>query len=356
MINLRDNRVKDKKIVVLIPAFNEAKKIGEVISAVPRKVNDVGSCEVLVIDDHSSDDTSEVAKEAGAEHVYRQKQNVGLGRNFKRGIEIALNLGAEIIVNVDGDGQFNPEDIPELVRPILYNEADMVTCSRFLQPELTKDMPWMKKWGNRRFTKLVSRITGERFTDTQCGFRAYSREAALRMNLKGRFTYTQEVFIDLVEKGMRVKEVPCEVRYFKDRKSVISSTTFTGLVGKYGMRSLKIIMKATRDTKPLTFFGLPALFILLLGILGGGFSFVFWLIFQATTPIRTLFSVSVFFMIFGVSLGILALVADMLKSIKMTQDEVLYRLKKSEIDGMRVNGFVNGSLKEINGHKTSRRK
>jgi len=315
------------KIIVMIPAFNESSSIAKVISEIPRKINGCNDIQVLVMDDNSTDNTSEVSKKAGADYVVRNKENLGLGKNFKKGIETSLKLGADIIVNIDADGQFNPKDIEKITLPIIHNQADMVTCSRFLNPELTKNMPWIKKWGNRRFTNLVSRITGQKFTDTQCGFRAYSREAALRLNIRGSFTYTQESFIDLVEKGMKILEVPCEVRYFKDRKSHIS-----GKLRRYGFKSLGIIAKTTRDTQPLSFFGLPALIIFILGLAGGLSSLVFWLSTHTTTPIRTLFSVSVFLMIFGVSLGILALIADMLKSMKQTQDEVLYRLKKKDFE------------------------
>jgi len=365
MIDIVNGSMKKQKIIVMIPAYNEAGTIGKIIRAVPRTINGVGICEVMVMDDYSSDNTAEVSKEAGAEHIFRQKQNRGLGNNFKKGIEMALKLGADIIVNIDGDGQFNPEDIPKLVRPILHKEADMVTCSRFLNPKLTKNMPFLKKWGNRRFTNLVSRITGEKFTDTQCGFRAYSRESALRMNLQGKFTYTQEVFIDLVEKGLRIKEVPCKVVYHRKRDSAIS-----GNLRRYGFKSLGIIAKATRDTQPLTFFGLPAFIIFILGFLGGSFSFVYWLLYHMTTPVRTLFQVSVFFMIFGLALGVLALVADMLKGLKRGQDEVLYRLKRAELDNAkifdkiengngveRVNGNRNGNgIEKINSNGNHKRK
>jgi glycosyltransferase involved in cell wall biosynthesis len=317
----------NKKLVVMIPAFDEAEKIGGVIKRIPRKISGISNVEVLVMDDHSEDKTAEVSKKAGADKIFRHKQNVGLGRNFKKGVEVALKLGADIIVNIDADGQFNPEDIPKLIKQIQDGDADMVTCSRFLNPKLVKNMPWIKKWGNRRFTNLVSKITGEKFTDTQCGFRAYSREACLRMNINGKFTYTQEVFIDLVEKGMRIKEIPLEVKYFKERKSHIS-----GKLRNYGFKSLSIIAKTTRDTKPLTFFGMPALVIFLIGVFGAGYSFFYWLMNWMTSPVETLFSVSVFFIIFGLSLGILALIADMMKTLKTNQDEILYRLKKSGLD------------------------
>ncbi|MBU0978034.1 MAG: glycosyltransferase family 2 protein [Nanoarchaeota archaeon] len=351
MINVMQSSGKKLRVVVMIPAFNEAENIDRVISGVPRKVEGVQDVRVMVMDDHSDDGTAEAAKGAGADFVFRQKQNSGLGVNFKKGIDIALRLGADIVVNIDGDGQFNPKDIPKLIEPILTSEADMVTCSRFLKPEMTKNMPLLKKFGNYWFSKLVSDITGERFSDTQCGFRAYSREAMLRLTLKGKFTYTQEVFIDLVEKGMRIKEVPCEVKYEEKRKSFIS-----GNLRRYGFKSLGIIAKTTRDTQPMSFFGVPALLIFLLGFVGGVYSFVFWLTTGTTTPVRTLFNVSVFFMTFGAALAVLALVADMLKTIKGTQDEVLYRLKKNEVEHGEsfrdLNGKVekfNGAVKKLNG-------
>jgi glycosyltransferase involved in cell wall biosynthesis len=319
--------VQKRRLVVLIPAYNESLSIANVIRSVPRKIPNITDVKVLVMDDHSSDRTAEVSKSAGADFVVKNKQNMGLGSNFKKGIENALKLGADIIVNIDADGQFSPQDIPQLIQPILDEEADMVTCSRFLNKEMTKNIPAAKRWGNRRYAKLVSRITGQKFSDVSCGFRAYTREAALRMNLQGKFTYTQEAFIDLAEKGMRIKEIPLEVRYFKERKSIIS-----GNLRRYGFKSLAIIARATRDTQPLTFFGTPAFFLFLLGFIGGLYSFFFWLATETTTPIRTLFSVSVYFMIFGISLAILALMADMVKTMKNTQDEILYRLKKEELE------------------------
>jgi glycosyltransferase involved in cell wall biosynthesis len=322
MVNNTYNPMQKGLIMVQIPARNEEKTIGTTIKNIPRKINN-HKVEVLVINDNSTDNTEDVAKKAGADHIFNRKVNEGLGVTFKSGIDASLKLGADIIVNIDADGQFNPKDIPAIVQPILEDKADMVTCSRFLKPELTKNIPFMKKWGNRRFTKLISRITGQKFTDTQCGFRSYSREAALRMNIKGKFTYTQEVFIDLVEKGMKIKEVALPVHYFKERNSLIS-----GNLRKYGFKSLGIIGKATRDTQPLNFFGKPGLALFTLGALGGIYSFIYWMTHLATTPIRTLLNLSIFLTIAGVSLIVLALLADMLKSIRTDQEEILYRLRK----------------------------
>ena len=323
-----NNEKKIPFVFVQIPAYNESKTIGEVIKNIPRTIKGVREVRILVSDDCSTDDTIEVSKKSGADYILQNKNNTGLGSNFKRALNNSLKLGADIIVNIDGDGQFNPKDIQKLIQPILDGEADMVTCTRFKHPDLTKNMPALKKWGNKRFTNLINRITGHKFTDTQCGFRAYSKEAGLRLNLFGKFTYTQEVFIDLASKGLRIVEVPLEVNYFKDRKSNVS-----GKLSRYGFKSLGIIAKATRDTQPLSFFGIPGGIAFSLGILGGFYSFLYWILTSTTSPVRTLFNVSVFLMSIGFALMMLALIADMLRRTNMNQDEILYQLKKRDLEG-----------------------
>ena len=315
------------KLVVMIPAYNEEKTIGDVIKKIPKELKGISSIKILVADDGSTDKTVEVSKRAGADYVAGSHKNQGLGRNFKKGIEACLKLKADIIVNIDGDGQFNPLDIPKLIKPILGKDADMVTASRFANEKYAKSVPFIKRIGNWGFSRLVSKISGEKFSDTQCGFRAYSREAALRLNLFGKFTYTQEVFIDLVSKGLKVKAVPLPVKYFRKRKSAIS-----GKLISYGFKSLGIIANASRDTRPMDFFGRPGFLVLFLGLLGGLVSFFYWLTHLLTGPIQTLFNVSVFFMVFGLLLIIFGLLADMMKRIKLTQEEILYKLKKKEYE------------------------
>jgi len=313
------------KLIVMIPAYNEEATIASVIKKIPRELKNISEVKILVTDDGSTDKTISVSKKAGADHIVAAHRNQGLGKNFKKGLEACLKLKADIIVNIDADGQFNPLDITKLIKPILSGKADMVTASRFSNSKYAKSVPFMKRIGNWGFSKLVSFVTGERFSDTQCGYRAYTREAALRLNLFGRFTYTQEVFIDLVSKGMTIKAVPLPVKYFAKRKSAIS-----GKLIAYGFKSLGIIANASRDTRPMDFFGRPGFTILALGLLGGLVSFFYWITHLMTSPIETLFQVSVFFMVFGLLLIIFGLLADMMKRIKLTQEEILYRLKKKE--------------------------
>ena len=317
------------KLVILIPAFNEEKSLGKVLEKIPQKIKGVDQIDVLVVNDGSTDQTAAIARQNGVKVISHSK-NRGLGAAFKTGIDEALKMGADIIVNIDADGQFNPKDIPLLIAPILSGQAQMATATRFKEKALIPaNIPPAKLWGNRQFTKLVNFLTGENFTDTQCGFRAYSREAALRLNLFGQFTYTQEVFIDLLEKGMNIVEVPLKVTYFKNsqRKSAIS-----GSLLKYGFRALEIILRTFRDYRPLLFFGIPGIAICLPGFILALGSLIYWLILKKTTPVRMYLFTGIVLILFGFLLIFLALVADMFKRMRKNQEEILYQMKKEELE------------------------
>lgn len=309
------------KAVVMIPAYNEERTIGHVIKGIPRDF--VDQVEVLVINDGSKDNTLNVAKKAGANKVVSHKRNKGLGHAFRSGVENALVMGADVIVNIDADGQFNPRDIPRLVKPIINEEADMVTCTRFYYRP--PKMPGIKKFGNKRFTNLVNRLTGEKFTDTQCGFRAYSRESALRLTLFGGHTYTQEVFLDLVYKGMKIKEVPCKVRGERYGKSRV-----VGNIPTYSVRSLVLLIRAYRDFRPLKFFGVLGLVLFLPGAIIGIALGLRLLFFHIITPYMSLVYIGVVLIMVGALLLIMALIADMYSRQRLLQEEILYRLKEAK--------------------------
>jgi glycosyltransferase involved in cell wall biosynthesis len=281
--------------------------------------------EILVINDGSRDHTISVAKKAGANKVVSHKKNKGLGHAFRTGIENALEMGADVIVNIDADGQFNPMDIPRLVKPILKDQADMVTCTRFYYKP--PKMPRIKKFGNKRFTNLVNRLTGQRFTDTQCGFRAYSREAALRLTIFGGHTYTQEVFLDLIYKGMKIKEVPCKVRGERRGKSRVVSN-----IPAYSIRSIVLLIRAYRDFRPLKFFGKLGLILFIPGVIIGLILGFRWLIYHVITPYMSFVYIGVVFIMVGALLLVMALIADMYSRQRLLQEEILYRLKKKEYE------------------------
>jgi len=310
-------------LVVVIPALDEEATIREVIERIPVAIEGVSSIEVVVVDDGSSDRTAELARQAGA-MVVSHPTNRGVGAAFATGIDAALRLGADVIVNMDGDGQFSPEDIPELVRPIIEDGYGFVTCTRFGNPDYVPQMPWIKRWGNRMMCRLVNWIIwGEHFTDVSCGFRAYSRDTALRLNLFGSFTYTQESFIDLASKGVRMTEVPLKVRGVREfGKSRVASN-----VWRYAFRAFPIIARAMRDTRPLTFFGGVALLFLLAGLIQSGFVSIWWVATGRTSPWTSLITIGASCVLVGIMVGVMSLMADQLGRVKKTQDEMLTLLR-----------------------------
>ena len=309
-----------KKLIVMIPCYNEEKTLPLVIKSIPKEIPGISMVETLVIDDGSTDKSAKIAKRLKAT-VVSHHHNEGLGIAFQTGIKTALKMGADLIVNIDADMQFNPRDIPKLVRPIQNGEADMVTASRFKDPNLIpKNMPRLKKWGNHWFTNLMNILTRRKFTDTQCGYRAYSKEAALRMTLFGKFTYTQEVFLDLINKGIRIVEIPSRVKYRKGREAKISRS-----LSLYALRALLIILRTFRDYKPLVFFGLPGVIMFGIGNIFLIISAGYWILEHQTTPVRMALFTGAFLSVFGLLLIVLALVADMLKRIRRNQEELLYQ-------------------------------
>lgn len=307
-------------LVVIIPALNESATIGRVVEAVPRAISGFARVEVVVIDDGSTDDTVQLARAAGA-HVVSHGSNRGVGAAFATGIDAALSRGADVIVNMDGDGQFTPSDITELVRPITEQGYGFVTCSRFGNPEYIPVMPGIKKWGNRMMCHLINRIIwNAKFTDVSCGFRAYTRETALRLSLFGSFTYTQESFIDLAAKNIRMTEVPLKVRGVREfGKSRVASNLW-----KYAFETVPIILRAMRDVRPLKFFGSIGIGFFTIGFALLAFVSVWWLATSHTSPWTSFITIGSANFLLGVVVSILALVADQLGRVRALQSEVLF--------------------------------
>ena len=311
-------------LVVILPALDEEKTVGQVIAAIPREIPGIDRVEALVVDDGSTDGTVEIARRAGAQVVSHALRR-GVGAAFATGIETALRMGADYIVNMDADGQFNPADIPALLEPLLAGRADFATCTRFARKDLVPEMPRVKKWGNRMMCRIINWIIwGGRFTDVSCGFRAYTRETALRLNLFGQFTYTQETFIDLAAKGVRMAEVPLRVRGVREHgKSRVASNLWS-----YGTSALLIILRSMRDIRPLKFFGLISAILLGLGVLCGLFVVGWWCATGATTPFHSVLIGSATFLMVGFIVGVLALLADMIGRVRKMQEAILLHQKR----------------------------
>ena len=250
------------KLVVFIPAFNEEEKIAEVILGIPRKISGFDKVEVLVIDDGSHDKTVDIAMNAGADKIVSHATNIGVGATFMTGIRNCITMNADVAVIIDADLQFDPKDIPKLTVPILNNQLDVVLGSRWLDKKV-KGMPKRKLIGNKIFTKIISVTAGQKFTDTQSGFVAYSKDAIKNITVINDFNYSQEAILDLKFKGFRLGEVSVSVKYFKERKSRIVKNIFN-----YGYSVLSIIIRSLIYHRPILTFGIVGTILILGGITG----------------------------------------------------------------------------------------
>ena len=197
------------RLVVQIPCLNEEATLSDTVRGIPREIPGIASVEIQVIDDGSTDRTVEVARSLGVDHVVSHPRNKGLAASFQSGIENALALGADIVVNTDGDNQYNGASIPDLVRPIVEGRADIVVGDR--NPGGNAEFPLSKRLFQRLGSRTVRALAGLDISDAVSGFRAYSREAAMRINVMTRFSYTVETLIHAGQGGLTVVSVPVRV-------------------------------------------------------------------------------------------------------------------------------------------------
>ncbi|HOW60233.1 MAG TPA: glycosyltransferase family 2 protein [Candidatus Moranbacteria bacterium] len=313
------------RLIVNIPAYNEEEKIAETIHKIPRGFQGIDEVLIQVIDDGSIDKTAEKAREAGADLIVSYKPNRRLAYSFKRAIENSLENGADIMVNIDADGQFDANEIPKLLEPILEGRADMVIGNRFGETK-AENIPWIRKTLNKFAAGIIGFFLGHKTNDLTCGFRAHNRETMLRLNLVNtHFTYTQETIIDAIGKDLKLVWVPISVTYFDDRKAKITKS-----IWKFVGNSAKIILKAIRDVRPLKFFGWPGLFFIFLGLIGIIFFAVNYFQDFKITPYRNYIIFSSISIFLGIQLTIFALIADMIKSNRRIEEEIMYQLKKEK--------------------------
>lgn len=314
------------RLCVVMPALNEAATIQGVVARVPREIPGINDVQVVVVDDGSTDTTVEEARAGGAIVVSHPK-NKGVGAAFQTGINHALSLGASYVVNVDSDGQFAPEDIPKLLQPLLDGEVDWVSASRFKDRSLVPEMDAVRYYGNKAMSFLISSLTGVRFHDVSCGFRAYSRDVLLQLNLMGEFTYTQESFLDLSFKGLQVKEVPIPVQGTRSH----GKSRVAGNIPRYAYNTSKIIFRTFRDYYPMRVFGLGALVALVLATLLGLFLLLHYVQTGHFTPHKWAGFTGAFLGSLGIVLFVTGLLADMFVRVRINQERILYMLKKQAI-------------------------
>jgi glycosyltransferase involved in cell wall biosynthesis len=317
-------------LLVTIPALDEERTVGDVIRGIPRDLPGIARVDVVVVDDGSSDGTGAAAEAAGAV-VLRHAAPRGVGAAFGSALRYAVDTGADLIVSIDADGQFDPADIPALIGPVLSGRADFASASRFADPALTPQMPGMKRWGNRWIARIVSRLTGQTFHDVSCGMRCYSRRAALGLNPIGRFTYTQEVFLNLAFKQMRIVEVPIAVRGERE----FGQSRVAGNLWRYALNTSGIIFRCYRDYRPMLFFGSVAGALAVLGLSLLAFLGVHYLGTGTFSPHKWAGFSGAAVLTLGLFVFLMGLIGDMLNRHRIYLEELLYRERERTTRGER---------------------
>lgn len=313
------------KLIINLPALNEEKSIGKTIKKIPKSFNGITKILIQVIDDGSTDNTVTVSKKAGADIILSHVRNLGLGKMFSTMRDSAIKNNADIVVNIDADGQFNPNDIQKMINPIISGKADIVSADRFSKNS-AKNIPVVKDKLNRLGALIVGKALDYPVADLTCGFRAHNREALLRLNTPTGFTYTQETIIDAIGKKLRIVWIPIDVTYHENRKSRVVKTIWV-----YVNNSTKIIIKAFRDIRPMKFFGWPGL-----GLLGISFItlilfFIRYLPEMQFEANRNYLFTSIALFLIGLQFVIFALVADMVKNSRILTEELLYEKRKKSM-------------------------
>lgn len=315
------------KLVVVSICMNEAKTIGQVLDAIPSKIPGVTTIEKWVINDGGTDDTVAIARKHGA-MTRNDGMNKRLAFRFREAVDLALSRGADILINIDGDMQFNPADIPQFVKPIVDDTADFVAADRFTNPETGKvekplNMPGGKYYGNKLGAWVTGKLSGQAFPDVTCGFRAYNRKALLTLNINGVHTYTQEAFQVMAMKRMRIVAIPVKVTYFPGRKSRVV-TSIPGYIATSAVN----ILRAYRDFAPLRFFGWLGLVPFTLGMASFIFLGIHWIRTDELTPYKFLGFVGIYLTTLAIIMWVVGLLADMQVRLLNNQEKMYEGIKE----------------------------
>jgi glycosyltransferase involved in cell wall biosynthesis len=310
------------KLIVQIPCYNEEETLGRTLKDIPREIEGIDCVEILVIDDGSTDRTLQVAHEGGADHVVHLTNNKGLATGFVVGLDTALRLDADIIVNTDGDNQYDGADIPALIRPILEGRADIVIGNR--QIDQIAHFSRMKKRLQRVGSWVVRHISYTDVPDATSGFRAFSREAAMRLNVVTEFTYTLETIIQAGKKNIAIANVPIHTNE-KLRESRLFSSMW-----RYILRSLSTMIRIYTMYRPLRVFSYVGGTTGLAGCAIGARFLYYYLSGDGSGHIQSLILAAVL-MIIGFQLVMIGLVADTIRANRHLIEDALYRIRRMEL-------------------------
>jgi glycosyltransferase involved in cell wall biosynthesis len=308
--------------MIQIPCLNEEETLPATLSDIPKQIDGIDSVEIVIIDDGCTDRTVEVAREHGVEHVLSFAANRGLGHAFAAGIDYCLHAGADIIVNTDGDNQYFGGDIPKLVAPILAGNADLVIGDR--EPTKVKHFSFVKKTLQVVGSRVISRLAGLDVPDVASGFKAYSREAAMRLAMSTDFDHTVDHVIQAGRKRIPTVSVPIRTND-KLRESRLFSN-----VSQFILRSLHIAVRVYSTYGAMAIFSALGAATIMVGVtLGVRFIYYFLFTDSSDLHVQSLILAAIL-MLAGFQMVLTGIVADLISSSRGILEEVSYRLRRVE--------------------------
>lgn len=307
------------KLIIQIPCYNEAETLEVALNDLPKQIDGIDEIEYLIINDGSKDNTVEVAKKWGVHYVVNFKRNKGLAKGFMAGLDACLRNGADIIVNTDADNQYCGADIEKLVRPILDGRTDIVIGERPI--DQTEHFSPLKKKLQHFGSWVVRKASNSDIPDALSGFRAYSREAAVRLNVTNEYTYTLETIVQAGREKIAMESVP-----IRTNAELRPSRLFSSMMG-YVKKSMVTIIRAFMMYKPLKFFTIVGMVPFLIGIAIGIRYLVFLFMGDAGGHVQSLILASILIMM-GFMTIIIGLQADIIAANRKLLEDIQYHVKE----------------------------
>lgn len=309
------------KLIIQIPCYNEAETLEIALNALPKHIDGIDDIEYLIINDGSKDNTVEVAQNWGVNHIVNFKQNKGLAKGFMAGLDACLRNGADIIVNTDADNQYCGDDIEKLVQPIIEGKADIVIGERPI--DQTEHFSWLKKKLQHFGSWVVRKASNTDIPDAPSGFRAYSREAALQMNVVNEYTYTLEQIVQAGRTKIAITSVP-----IRTNGELRPSRLFSSMFG-YIKKSMLTIIRAYLMYKPMRFFTTLGFFPFLIGVALGVRYIILLCLGAGQGNVQSLILCSMLILV-GVMIWVLGLLADVIAANRKILQEIQKKVR--EID------------------------